>query len=229
MRESEVIFNTLKKHPLSNGLTDEHLSYISSVAQIHSYKKREYIFFEEEPTYGLFIVISGILSIYKETNDGRTLMVDIVPAGSDVVCLSTADNSQHFTLRCFSEASVVFINENQLYDVSLKFPVFGINLYKRMYSLVLRTYRKLKVLSLGNAEEKIAFILLSIADALGEKNGNDIYINSKITRQEIAEMAGTTVETAIRVISRWTKNKVVESFRDQIVIRNKKFLEKYLL
>jgi CRP-like cAMP-binding protein len=46
---------------------------------------------------------------------------------------------------------------------------------------------------------------------MGQKSANGVFIPIALSRQEIADLVGTTVETAIRILSRWQKEGIVET------------------
>lgn len=73
-------------------------------------------------------------------------------------------------------------------------------------------------LSSVKVEERIAAILFILSDSYGITTSEGIEIGVPLTRQDIAEMAGTTVETTIRVLSRWQKEGVVSTDRQRIKI-----------
>ena len=67
------------------------------------------------------------------------------------------------------------------------------------------------MMSTGKADERIALILMLLSESYGRQSedGNEIQI--PLTRQDVAEMAGTTVESSIRTMSRWQKKGVIKS------------------
>ena len=73
----------------------------------------------------------------------------------------------------------------------------------------------IKSLAVDRVEQRIAQILLKLADKVGISEKGGIMINLPLTRQDLADMAGTTVETAIRVMSRFTKSKIIKTGRRQ--------------
>jgi CRP/FNR family transcriptional regulator len=75
-------------------------------------------------------------------------------------------------------------------------------------------------------EYRIAHLLLKLADRIGEKgSGDEITIPILLSRQDIADLVGTTVETAIRVMSRWRKMGIVTNDKRGILIRDRDTLE----
>jgi transcriptional regulator, Crp/Fnr family len=70
----------------------------------------------------------------------------------------------------------------------------------------------------GQVETRIAQALLDLVTSSGKVEGAKAVIRLPLTRQEIADLAGTTVETAIRTMSRWGKEGIVVTGEDGFVI-----------
>jgi len=83
-------------------------------------------------------------------------------------------------------------------------------------------------MSSGRVDERIAAILFLLSESYGVKDPTGIRLQVPLTRQEIGEMAGTTVESTIRVMSRWQKDGIVETDHQHIVILDELRLSKIL-
>ena len=70
----------------------------------------------------------------------------------------------------------------------------------------------------GPVEARVAQSLLDLAETAGSAEGQRAVIRVQLTRQEIADLAGTTVETAIRIMSRWSKEGLVLTEGDGFAI-----------
>lgn len=73
-------------------------------------------------------------------------------------------------------------------------------------------------LSSGRVEERIAAVLFIVADSYGRPKEHGIELAVPLTRQDIAEMTGTTTETTIRIFSRWQREGLVSTERQRITI-----------
>jgi CRP-like cAMP-binding protein len=72
----------------------------------------------------------------------------------------------------------------------------------------------------GSVEYRIARLFETLAERLGQKAEAGTFVPVALSRQEIADLVGTTVETAIRVMSRWQKEGLVETEKKGFRIRN---------
>jgi CRP/FNR family transcriptional regulator len=83
-----------------------------------------------------------------------------------------------------------------------------------------RAHAMLTRMSTSRAEVRIAQILVILAEGYGEEEGSGVYLRVPLTRQSIAEMAGTTVETTIRIMSDWQKRGLVSTESKVVHIRD---------
>jgi CRP/FNR family transcriptional regulator len=83
----------------------------------------------------------------------------------------------------------------------------------------------LKNIALERVESRIAALLLKLADKTGEKKDKTILIDMRLTKQDIAEMVGTTVETTIRVMSKFKKSGYITDKDGKVLIKDLEALE----
>ena len=77
----------------------------------------------------------------------------------------------------------------------------------------------------GRVEARIARLFLKLADSMGRPAGDGTAIPMALSRQELADLTGTTIETCIRVMSRWGKDEIVRTEKDGFVLLDKAALE----
>lgn len=83
-------------------------------------------------------------------------------------------------------------------------------------------------LSSGKVEERIAAILFILAESYGHREKGHLSLRVPLTRQEIGEMAGTTVESTIRTMSRWQKDGLIQTEQQFITILDERRLHQLL-
>jgi CRP/FNR family transcriptional regulator len=72
----------------------------------------------------------------------------------------------------------------------------------------------------GAVERRIARLFSTLAERMGQKTADGVFVPIALSRQEIADLVGTTVETAIRILSRWQKEGIVDTEKKGFRIRN---------
>jgi CRP/FNR family transcriptional regulator len=77
----------------------------------------------------------------------------------------------------------------------------------------------------SHVEPRFARLFLKLADEMGRREGDRTVIPITLTRQELADLAGTTIETCIRIMSRWNKQDIVTTGKAGFVIVDRRTLE----
>jgi CRP-like cAMP-binding protein len=75
-------------------------------------------------------------------------------------------------------------------------------------------------MSTQQVEQRVAHALLRLAKQSGKKLDRGIEIDFPISRQDIAQMTGTTLHTVSRILSGWEQRGLVESGRQRIILRD---------
>ena len=108
------------------------------------------------------------------------------------------------------------ICHHNLMGIIERFPHFMYDITANLGERVREFSDTLKNIALERVESRIAALLIKLAEKTGEKAAaGAIEITMRLTKQDIAEMVGTTVETSIRVMSRFRKVGISKGCRRQ--------------
>jgi len=77
---------------------------------------------------------------------------------------------------------------------------------------------RLTELSGGRVEARLARFFLKLAKDIGQTRPGGVFIPLVLSRQELADMIGTTIETSIRVMSRWSKQDLIRTQKDGFLV-----------
>lgn len=212
------IFKTLK---------NEELQSIEDLFIVKHFRKGDYIFYEGDKEPGIYFVVDGIVKLIKETSEGKTVILQLITKGESFgwLVMKGSKPSSTYSAQALVDTTVLYTSNNDFLKLLLMHPALAVRITCEATKRILEAYDRLKSLAVEKVEGRIASLLLELADKIGDPDKDKITINAPITRQDIAEMAGTTVETAIRIISKWKKEKVLDTERGRIEIYNVDFLE----
>jgi CRP/FNR family transcriptional regulator len=84
---------------------------------------------------------------------------------------------------------------------------------------------RLAELTGGRIESRFARLFLKLADQLGRPDRGRVFVPLVLSRQELADLTATTIETSIRIMSRWNKDDVLRTEKDGFVILDRPALE----
>ncbi len=227
----DIKLDFLKEVHLFEDLNQEELKEAVKYMTIKEYEKGDYLFFEEDAEPGIFILIEGLVKLVKETQDGRMVIVRLVFPADIFGWIEWGKKTPKNTYTAISvlNSKVLYISNKDFINLAIKYPALAIKMTCDATANLLNTYEILKSIASGRVEERIAKILLELADRIGKKMNTSIVIATPLTRQDIAEMTGTTVETAIRVMSKWKKQGIINTERGYIEILDREQLERLLV
>lgn len=217
----------LKEIDVFSSLKEEEIKGIEDLFIVKHYRKGDYIFYEGDKEPGIFFVIDGIVKLIKETSEGKTFILQLITKGESFgwLVMKGSKPSSTYSAQALVDTTVLYISNNDFLKLLLMYPALAVRITCDATKRILEAYDRLKSLAVEKVEGRIANLLLELADKIGDPDKDKITINAPITRQDIAEMAGTTVETAIRIISRWKKEGILDTERGKIEIYNIDFLE----
>jgi CRP-like cAMP-binding protein len=100
-----------------------------------------------------------------------------------------------------------------------KFPALAVNTLQTVGSRLQETHTRVIEMSTQQVEQRVAHALLRLAKQSGRKVEHGVEIDFPISRQDIAQMTGTTLHTVSRILSGWESRGLIESGRQRIVLR----------
>jgi CRP/FNR family transcriptional regulator, nitrogen fixation regulation protein len=186
-----------------------------------SYPRNSEIFGENEPADYLYKVISGSVRTYKILSDGRRQVGGFYLPG-DVFGLQLGDEHA-FSAEAITDAKVLVIKRSAITALAGRDPAIARELYALTGSELKRVQERILLL-VKSAQERVASFLIEMAERGGEA-GNVIEL--PMSRQDIADYLGLTIETVSRTLTSLESAAAIEvpSSR-RIVLRNRPALNR---
>ncbi len=200
----------LKKIDLFKNLSDDELKELEPYLVTSSYRKKEDIFSEGDPPEWFFIVSKGKVKITKLSHEGKEIILEII-SPTDIFGGVAVIRGFPYPANAVAmeDTEVLKISRKNLMRLVDRFPnlmyCIALQLGDRMKS----SYDSLKNIALERVEARIAALLLKLSKKVGVDTGKGTLIDMRLTKQDVADMVGTTVETSIRTFSKFKKEGLV--------------------
>jgi CRP/FNR family transcriptional regulator len=219
--------NLLWKIPMFNFLDAPTLDDLYALTEAEKFGKGEYIFMECDPPKKLYIVIEGEVKLLKQTESGREMIVELVYPGEIFGEEAIFDGKPYpMTAQALEDTELLSIKRGDFFEFLRANPDLALEFITEFASRLRLAQNTIRALAAERVEWRVARILLLLARKARVAASKEVTIDLPLTRQDIADMAGTTVETAIRVISNLKKMGLCETQRGKIVITDREKLEK---
>jgi CRP/FNR family transcriptional regulator, nitrogen oxide reductase regulator len=200
----------LRASPIFAGLPPRDLAALASAARDVTYRAREYVFLEGEPPVSFCLVKHGHVKIVRHARGGKDVVLELLGPGEAFGGVAVIERRPYPASAQTTERTVVTKIPQ---DVVIPLVERHASIVREMALLIGRRLRDAhdSVASLASdpVEARLAGVLLRIAEREGVRTTSGVTLPMHLTRQSLADMTGTTVETAIRVLSRWQRNGVL--------------------
>ncbi|MGE5345125.1 MAG: Crp/Fnr family transcriptional regulator [Acidithiobacillales bacterium] len=211
--------------PLFAGLTELDRKALGPLCRISVYAKGETIFSEGDPAKELSFIVLGRVKVVK-AGPRRDLIVGLLGPGEPVGIVAAFEGRPYPASAVALEPStVIHVPEREFFDCLGSRPGLVRRLFQGLMLRQLELTRRLTDLT-GHVDARIARLFLTLAEKAGRPEGSGVFVGIALTRQEIADLAATTIETAIRIMSRWGKEGVVLTREDGFLIRDAEALKR---
>jgi CRP/FNR family transcriptional regulator len=197
----------LRTNAIFAALPARELDALTAAAREESYRVREYVFMEGDPALWFYIVRSGRVKILRHSRTGRDVVLEMLGPGEVFGGVAVIERRPYpASAQVVEVATVVKLPAEVLLPLTERQP----SIIKEMALMIGRRLRSahdsVKSLAVDPVEARLAARLLRLAGSEGTARKTGLTLPFHLTRQSLADMTGTTVETTIRIMSRWLKN-----------------------
>ncbi len=224
MREAKergvaIDISLVRSLPLFQRMTVEELSRLLSRATARRVAAGETVFEQGAPARTFYLLLHGRLKVSQVTPDGQQVMVRIVHPG-DLFGFARALSRDDYpgTARAAVDCVVVGWPMADWDAVVETNPRLAINAMQTIGQRLDEAHTRLREMSTQEVERRVAHAVLRLAEKAGRSEGGMTRIDFPITRQDIAEMTGTTLHTVSRILSAWEHQGLVEGGRQKLTI-----------
>ena len=216
-----TIDHSLVAHlPLFGGIGADELGEILREARSVRFTRNSAVFEEGEEAHSFFVLLHGHVRAGKTTPAGEQIVVRYVAPG-ETFGVATAIGLKHYPATATAvDDSVALVWPSAAWPrLVAKFPALATNTLRAVGARLQETHTRVVEMSTQQVEQRIAHALLRLAKQAGRKVEHGVEIDFPISRQDIAQMTGTTLHTVSRTLSSWESRGLIESGRQRIVLR----------
>ena len=201
-------------------LKQPELQELSANKGCNFYAKGQTLFVEGSRPTGIYCIYAGKLKVYKIRDDGKTQIVRFAKKG-DILGYRALISGELYTATAtvMEDTTACYIPGHvflQLLRGSSEFSLKVMDLFARE---LWQAEEKITSMAMKPVRERVAEALLLLKDFYGLKEDHAT-LDVKVTREEIAGIAGTSTETVVRALTEFKKEKLISENKKAI-----KFLE----
>jgi CRP-like cAMP-binding protein len=215
---AERLHAAVQTLPMFRALPAEGREALTRIAALHDFAKGDTIWTVGDPAVALTVILKGRVKIVRH-GAGGDVILEIFGPGDPVGAVAVYNRIPYpATAIAHEPVAMLVVPARDFFDLLERHPKFSQALLGAMTKLNMALARKIEEMRGQRVEARIAQLFLSLAEKMGQDGDDGVVIPMALSRQEVAEMIGTTVESAIRVLSRWGREGVLVTGTGRFVV-----------
>jgi CRP/FNR family transcriptional regulator len=216
----------LRKLPFFRRLSPAVRARVAAMSRLKAHERGDLIFAEGDPSDAFIVIVSGRVKVFKSTPAGKEIILEIFGAGDPLGAVAVYEGAPFMASALALEPTEILrIDEGPFLRFLEEDPAFVRGLLSGLTIRLAELTRRLAELSGARVEARFARLFLKLCDQIGTAGRGGTFVPMPLSRQELADLTGTTIETAIRIMSRWQKEDVLHTEKDGFVVMNRGALE----
>jgi CRP/FNR family transcriptional regulator len=216
----------MRSIPVWRRLSKEDQAQLATVSGVATFARGDHLFSEGDPSEAFITIATGRVKIVKSTPAGKDVILEVFGAG-DPLGAAAAFEGRPFPASAVAlePTTCLAIPRREFFSLLERRPTLVRGLLLGLTLRMVELTNRIVELSGGKLEPRFARMFLKMAEESGHPCPDGVLIPGALSRQDLADLAGTTIETCIRIMSRWGKEGLVRTDREGFVILDRTALE----
>jgi CRP/FNR family transcriptional regulator len=192
---------------------------LAAVAREQSYHPRDFIFREGDESAWFWLVRTGRVKILRHARSGDEVVLELLGPGEPFGGMAVLESRPYpASAQAMETTTVVGIPRAPILALAERRPTLAREMALMLGRRLRTAHDSVRSLASDPVEARLASRLIQLAEREGTRDPRGLALPFHLTRQTLADMCGTTVESAIRVISRWSRKGVVIDEDSRLIV-----------
>ena len=217
----------LRTTPIFSRLSPADRKTVAEVSRVQQFARGETIFEQDSPSDAFYAIASGRVKIFKMMPSGKDVILEVFGPGDPLGAVAAyMDRPFPASASALEDTTCVIIPRPAFFRLLETQPSLVRGLLLGLTFRLVELTNRLAEMTGGRIEPRFARLFLKLASEMGREERGGAFIPLALSRQELADLTGTTIETCIRIMSRWNKDDVVRTDKDGFVLLDRGELER---
>lgn len=211
----------IRESSLFREVSAQGLNQILGSGILRSVEGGGFYFMQGDPAAHAYVLVSGRVKMVQIAPNGQQITLRIMTPGQTFggIAILQPQAGYPATAQAEEDSAAMAWDTAHLRELAKTEPSISLNAMQLMHGYITELQERQQALVTGRVEQRIARILLKLAADSGKKTEDGILIDIPLTRQDVAEMSGTTLFTVSRTMSGWERNGLLKIGRERVIIR----------
>jgi len=210
---------SVQRFALFSGIPLADCSKIVSSAQEKHFSRRQTIFFEGDPIRHIVLLLSGCVKVTQFGPNGQEVILRLNGPGELVGMLGLHAKGNHLsTARTVQMATALVWDAAHFEAVSERFPLLRRNTARVLEQRLHELEERFREISTEKVSPRLSSELVRLLTQVGKRVNDEVEIG--LSREELAQLTGTTLFTVSRLLSQWELQGIVSARREMVLVRD---------
>lgn len=217
----KVAQELVRQSGLFQGISPAGVERAFASGVLRSVEEGGFFFMQGDPASHAYVLLSGRVKMVQITPSGQQITLRIMTSGQTFggIAILQPQAGYPATSQAEDDSAAIVWDTACLRELAKTEPSISLNAMQLMHGYITELQERQQSLVTGRVEQRIARILLKLASESGKKVQDGVLINIPLTRQDVAEMSGTTLFTVSRTLNEWERGGLLKIGREKVIIR----------
>jgi CRP-like cAMP-binding protein len=209
---------------LFSGLEQHECNEIASCARVRTFARNEILFAQGDPNRNMTMLLSGSVKLTQISSGGNEVLLWMSGRGDAVNVSPESDSCSHTcSAKAVEQCKAMVWEYSRLKSLLDQFPQIRNNINRILALRLNELEERFREVATEKAAKRLARTLMRLLKQVGKPAIDGVQVS--LSREELAQMTGTTLFTISRILSKWAEQGFVVPRREAVVVKNQKLLE----
>lgn len=207
------------------GLSKSELMEVVSCARVRVFARNELLYSQGQTNRSLIVLQSGSVKHTQLSSNGDEVLLRMSGTGEAVNLQASPTSCSHTcSARAMEQCHAWVWEYNRVHELLERYPQLRQNITKVLASRLHELEERFREVATEKVARRLALVLIRLLKQVGKESADGVELS--LTREELAQMTGTTLFTISRVLSRWAEQGLVTPKREAVIIKDAKRLDR---
>jgi CRP-like cAMP-binding protein len=205
--------------PLFTQLTQAECNAILATAHVHQVRQGDYFFHQGEDAATLYVITEGRVKLTQVTPEGEQVIVNYFGPGDGLgIIVALIDMPYPLSAEAMELCTAVAWDRHTMKQLMFQYPQLALNGIEMIGQRFAWLQTRFQEVATQRVEQRVARALLRLVRQFGKRVPEGVLIDMPLSRQDLAEMTGTNLYNASRILSKWEQQGLISTSRMQIIL-----------
>ncbi|GAB4503196.1 MAG: Crp/Fnr family transcriptional regulator [Anaerolineales bacterium] len=213
---------TIRRVTVLKDATDDDVRQIARLSIERAVEEGGFFFLQGDPAEYLYILFRGRAKLCQIASDGQQVNLRTLNPYQLFGAVGAVNPQATYPAcaQALEDSSAIAIRSDEFHQLLERRPHISFGLMKLMTSYIAEMQNRYREMVTEKVEQRIARVLLRLAGQTGIRVSDGVLIELPFSRQDLAEMAGTTLYSVSRILSVWEKQGLISTGRERVILTN---------